>query len=409
MKFYNKIFWLYLFAIVPLLGSVLDLFSVISPLSVDLIGIILKDVPIILLILFSLNTSIKNIKNENILFIFLITIYFLISILWNDKNNTVLTIIAAMRNEILYPCIYLAAYKVGLESKLSEGPPFRIFVISLIINLIMGILQQFNLIDSPYKDLRSLGGGDESFIWIHGGMNSYIEFSFYLSFSIMIIAILINKLLISSILKATIKIVFILFSLELIVASQSRLGLLIYFIAVLGVFIRDRIATFYIVIILLLSFFYYDIFGMQIDLNHRIMDFNGSDPRFDIIYPNAIDLIEKKFIFGYGLGSYGPASIFSEGVYNSIDYIDSSFLSISLQFGLFGLILYILFISINFYRILQKSLQLKKYDIALLNFILALITIIYSIFFNFTNAWPGSILIFCWLGYINIKLKNLLI
>jgi hypothetical protein len=408
LNLYTNFFWFYVLAIVPLIGFFLDIFSLISPINVKIIGLFLKDFPIIILVLFTFFIFRKNVINKNTILLIIILLYFVISYYWNNENSNINIIGAALRNEILYPCLFFVAYKIGSKTNFKEYSQFKLLVFSFSINILLGFLQYNEILATPYKELNSLGGGDNSFAWVHGGMISYIQLSFFLSLSIIIFSLIIDKLTVLKIYKKMIKIFILSASLILIISSQSRLGLIIYFISSLSILLRDKVILFVFIFTIIISGIYFIFFGINFEINHRLLNFDGSDPRFEHIYPYAIDLISKQLFFGYGLGSYGPATIVGDEIVNGLNYLDSTYLSLLLQFGLIGFILYIFFTCYVFFQIHQMSVILRKYDLVLANILTLIIVIIYCAFFNFANAWPGSVFVFCWMGYILSVLNNLI-
>lgn len=392
---YNSLLFFYYTMVVPYLGAFLDLAVLVSSDSAKFVAIFFKDFLLFILILSSLNFFI--IRKFGIFLIFS-SFYYLSSILWNDINLNFEVALAGIRNSVIYPITFFIGLKYSLSNNKNSSKFIMLFTASVYFNLISGLLQALGLLDSYYLLAIGKDNGLSDYVWVHGGFISYIEYAFFLTFASLTYAILFYKG-ISKV--STRKLLMILFlCLIMVLVSQSRTGAMAFLLITILLIYYFNSKVKFVTLIALFSLIVFFIF-MITPISHRLLSSEASeDIRFVYILPLAYEFFIKSPIIGNGLGSFGAATTFSNNIDTGFEYLDSSILSILLQFGIIGFILYFGFILFNFYHI-HRCLLIKN-DSALIfaNTSVFILFIIYSFLFNFIDGWPGAIFIYSWLGFM---------
>jgi hypothetical protein len=261
-----------------------------------------------------------------------------------------------------------------------------------------------NVYQSPYLNLIGKRGdfrvGD--FDFSSGGFISYIELSYFLSISILGIEVTTPRRYISG---SPFGWFSVLACLVVSAYSQARTGFLTCLLAIFArlYYLKSRIGKALIFILFLLSamlsYYYIIDLGVILRLSSTL-----EDPRFIFLTSTFLQEFISSPFFGHGLGSFGASAtaIFkAQEQFTGINtyYVDSTLLSLLLQTGLVGTIIYFCLIFISCYRVLSgiKLAYGRKYMGLLLIFII--ISILYSAFFPFIDGWPGAIYFFGILGF----------
>jgi len=395
--------YIYFFIIIPFLGLIYDVLAYIGldREKIKLFGLLFKDFLIIILILHAIYIILfknkNNIKSHSDLTP-IITII-MIGVLWLTPNISNLSwpvIMASIRNYIIYPLSFIAGYYVNYNASVyGNENKVKLLYFSFIVNCILAVLQYFQIVTSPYAEIGLPSG---SFILVHGGFISYIELGFFIAISILILSLLKNRFFLSIFLA--------LIGIIVVVLSQSRAGLLN---SIISLFCLLSIKINKILLILLFIIIYFLLMLtplIDIEVLARFSN-SSSDPRYLYILPYAIKEFSLHPYLGSGIGSSGAASTVDlETAFIGEQYLDSSILSMILQFGIIGFFL----IQICFYFIISKIYKLLK--VVKMNqfrfqfFVFLLLCFLYSIFFNFIDGWPGSIWFYGGLGYVLGYLRN---
>jgi O-antigen ligase len=112
--------------------------------------------------------------------------------------------------------------------------------------------------------------------------------------------------------------------------------------------------------------------------------------------PYFLYLLERKPLFGYGIGSFGPTafSLDINHVKDGLDYMDSTYRAIILQFGIVGALIYVLvYLFTTTITIIKSNTKNYKNEFATV-ILFNIIFYFHSLFFNTLDGFPGSILFF---------------
>jgi hypothetical protein len=372
----------YIFVVI-FIGIIYDFSAFFFDLNIiKIIGLINKDLLLIIILLISFLRRNRNILIDSCIFLLFILLLFNALLLQGEFEFIPMAL--TFRNYLVYAsCIYIGYYYYDYFLKFDNIRSYQWIVY---LSAFLVIIQYLQIYPNEYKAL--IGGNDV--LWVHGGQISRIEFSF--------IAILILCRMLAFlrdgqtsknilILTATIFI--------LIYLSQSRAALVIAFVFLLEYLISTRRYVEIIIGILAISFAY-----LILDLDHRILSnpIGFNDPRFVNIYQYALDLIFQNLFFGHGLASFGPATIYSNFIVKDpLHYVDSTVLSSLLQFGLIGTLIYLLpYIYLIFNPIKDKKLRYSVFSLTIILFS-------FGVFYNAIDGWPGGVIFFTLIGILYAK------
>lgn len=399
-KISNIVTRAYILGVVPMLGLLLDGLATLNfdYQSLKIISIILKDGVLIVAVVmaaFASFTTRRLTQTFRLTFpIVLLVSYFGLRILIAPPASSD-TELAAFRNYCLYPLTFLIA---AIYAQLNNGYTrldVKLFWAAISLNLILAVSQFLEFIPSAFASLGAVSEG--TFVLVHGGFNSYIELSAALAFSALVIASGSRRSHAPSLV-----VVFLLVATLVVILSQSRTGL-VAMICTSLVVIRNQLSYYrslFIIIIFLIGLTLYYSDGI---LNRIFL--TTEDPRFSRIWPFAISVIAQNPLTGSGVGSFGSATSAGNDGMTGMEYLDSSLLSIFVQTGVTGFLLYLSILFFYICSILRSAWRVGLSSVARAHIAAVLVTFGYSALFNFLDGWPGAIFAFGWLGYFYSLLK----
>ncbi len=388
----------YFLLIVPGLNIAFDALTVAAPDSTKVVGILLKDGLLLLLVVWAIVTWRTNTPGV-FAALFTVVAYCILSSLWNEKRQSWEVIAAAVRNYGLYPLVFMLTYRLGQVGAGQSQLVIKIFIYGIVLNLILGLLQASGFIGSPY--LKMIGKDDGSFVWVHGAFVSYIEYAFYLSYCIVLLILVHDGVKRHSAGSTLLPLVAL--SGLLVILSQSRTGIAAWALAALA-FTAITTSPRRAIVLLALAVPTTIALLFQFLPTHRLLTGEAAeDFRFVSILPFAVDAFAAAPFFGSGLGSYGAASVLGDYEGEGIEYLDSTILSVALQFGIFGFLAYFGFIVSQFVWIDTRARRYGNRGLRMANLVVAALTLLYSAIFNFADGWPGAIYAFGWLGYMRAR------
>lgn len=347
--------------------------------NVNIMGLLIKDIFLVLIIAITLYNNRRNALID----IYILILFFLliISTLLSPIVFEFIPTILSFRNYLFYSsCIYVGYHYYKFFNKFDN---INFYLLIVTINFILILLQYFGLYTNFYRDF--IGGNDP--IWVHGGQISRIEFSLIASLILMrMLSLLKNG---NQSIKINIIIFLILLSIYL---CQSRMVLVVASLVLVEyLFSTKRLFLLSIIVIILSIIFVYS------EMSHRIFSnpINLRDSRFVNIYPFAVSLIGENFLFGYGIASFGPATIYSQFIpKDPLHFVDSTILTSLLQFGVLGTVIYLTpLIYLIYFSFNNKRI---RYGVGCLVFIL----VTFGMFYNAIDGWPGGVIYFTLIGFL---------
>ena len=397
----NGLTLLYLLIVVPFLGFILNVLAILGFdfITIKIVGLIVKDGVLLtaaMVAIFSLVAR-KKIPQTILTDIFLPFFLSALAFLWIVPSIGAVHAsagFAAFRNYVCYPFSYIALYHLSLTAFTDwDIRRLRRYVLYVLCGTYtLAILQYFGILPNVYNEISGKGAG--TFVMVSGGTFSYIEFS------AIVPLMLIAHCLLSS--RALTNISISIVGLSIIIISQSRAGLVGIFSSIFFLCFRWlRIGSAFL--FLPLALLIVSLFVLSSDVFERLGNVFG-DLRFQSLLPYAIEKFVEKPLLGHGIGAFGGSATVTfdanKASISHIDtsYLDSSILAFLLQMGLVGSCIYFFaisaFVANTAYHLIVRRWNL--YFLALV--VIASITLFYSMFFNFIDAWPGAFLFFGGLG-----------
>lgn len=412
----HKAFYYYIGVICVAYGLILDFYSLlviknILPLSRSF-GM-LKDfiwIMIIVAFLLSLIANRKKLSALPSIIMFQFGLFFIISIftlLISFENIGNFGMLLAVRNMFGYfPIVFLTIDSIDNKSQIIKFTKWLIYV-SIFVG-IYALMQFFGGVMglgyvSPYLTITGNAWKAEQFAWVNSSFISYIELSLFCNLSLILLLRARSHLLSKWLIRFA-----ILFLMVSIIVSQSKTGLIAMLFALfLSILLFENIKFKLFSVILLIILFFVGINYINNFQNksiHRIQFGIFGDVRIVDGWSKLFPLIEKRPVFGYGMGSFGPSAIksqeFTKNDYESA-YVDSSFLTLILNTGVVGFSLFLLFIFSIFLflaNLIRRTKDAFLKDITKGIFLAMIMILIYSIPFNIIDGFPGSAFFWVLLG-----------
>jgi O-antigen ligase len=400
--FFKRAFYLYLFLFVPCYGLFLDLCSRITPLAANTVITATKDyVWIFILLGFFVHQLIKpytcRFPTAMAMWLLLYILYGLSTISMSMSNIGFTGLALGVRNAFMYiPAAFIAACLISNGKDilaLIYRFRFMMIVIGLytIIQITFGIESSFNVLRDR-ADLKNA---------VTSTFLSYIELSY---FACMCFALLIAGF--KWLRGKALTVVGLGLAVFCIVMSQSRTGLIVLALLLIPfAFKKSRLfaGTLFIAsaVIMLLV-----ISNPELFYAHRLYKDAFATSRI-IDWMSVFPWFFEHPIFGYGLGSFGPAAFKAVQMgWASVSkayYMDSFFLTTLLNTGLTGLCLFLLLL-VNVFGYIRKtgkntSVRETKDLISGIK-VLLLINLFYSLFFNMIDGFPGSLYFWFFAGVV---------